>query len=153
MRKIIVPIAVIATLSTLASCNSNTTSTNSNGVRNIPGSSANNSSYGSPSGSNPGNYGASPGGNSDSSHTQDVSYETPGGFATIEFNVEVKDGFIMAVSARPKSTHPLSSGFQAGFADQVSSKVVGRPIHNFDTATIAGASLVTKAFVEYVNSI
>lgn len=153
MRTIIVPVALIATLSALASCSSDNKSPSNSASSNIPGASANGSSYWSSNGSNAGNYGAPPGGSSNSSYSQEVSYDTPWDVATIVFNVEVKDGFIMAASATPKSQHPISSGFQGWFADQVSSKVVGRPIHNFDVTTISGASLITKAFVEYINSI
>ncbi|GAB0174308.1 MAG: hypothetical protein HHAS10_01870 [Candidatus Altimarinota bacterium] len=86
------------------------------------------------------------------SRTETVQYNTPAGSDSIEFSVTVTDGIIASASAVPKADHDISKKLQEGFATKLSESVVGKKAKDLDVDAIGGASLTTNAFEMFVHS-
>ena len=84
--------------------------------------------------------------------TETVSYQNPAGNDEVEFSVTVTDGVITAASATPKAVHDISKKRQEAFALEVSAKVVGMKAKDLDVDAIGGSSLTTGAFEMFVRS-
>jgi hypothetical protein len=77
---------------------------------------------------------------------------SPGGQDLVEFSVTVDGGVIQAVSMIPKGSNDVSKQYQAGFARELSGKVMGKKIADLGMDAIGGASLTTAAFRQFVGS-
>lgn len=87
------------------------------------------------------------------SRTETVTYATPAGNDPVEFSVTLTDGVITKASATPKSTHEVSKKLQTAFSAELESKVVGKKVSDLDTiSAIGGASLATGAFKRFVQA-
>ena len=86
------------------------------------------------------------------SRTETVKYNTPGGGDVIEFSVTVTDGVITAATANVKAENEISKKFQESFAPKLSESVVGKKAKDLNVTAIGGASLATNAFVTFANS-
>lgn len=86
-------------------------------------------------------------------HTQIVSYKSPGGDDKIEYTVAIQNGIISAVSVKNIASNDVSKGYQDGFAKEISAKVVGMPVKKFNLDTVAGASLTTASFNQYIQTL
>lgn len=86
------------------------------------------------------------------SRTETVSYKNPSGNDEVEFSVTVTDGVITAASATPKAVNEISKKRQEAFALEVGSKVVGMKAKDLDVDAIGGSSLTTGAFEMFVRS-
>jgi hypothetical protein len=53
----------------------------------------------------------------------------------------------------PKGSNDVSKKYQAGFARELSGKVMGKKIANLSMDAIGGASLTTAAFNKFVRSL
>jgi hypothetical protein len=84
--------------------------------------------------------------------TETVSYKTPAGEDPVEFSVSVLDGTITAVTATPKATNDISAKRQAAFAGEISSKVVGKKISELNLSAVGGSSLTTDAFTSFIKT-
>lgn len=85
--------------------------------------------------------------------TETVTYASPA-FSQdpVEFSVTVTDGIITAASTTPKSTNDISKQLQTAFAGEVSAKAIGKKAKDFKLDAIGGASLTTAAFEQFVHS-
>lgn len=83
-----------------------------------------------------------------------LSYNVPAPGTTdlIEFDVTVTDGVITRAAAVGKADHEYSKNWQAKFIAELSSKVVGKKAKDLDVDAIGGASLTTAAFETFVRS-
>ncbi len=83
-----------------------------------------------------------------------VTYKVPapGTADSIEFDVTVTDGIITAASAISKGEHEYSKNWQGKFVAQVSGSVVGKKAKDLKVDAIGGASLTTAAFETFVHS-
>ena len=87
------------------------------------------------------------------SRNETVTYATPAGNDAVEFSVTITDGVITQASATPKANNDISKKMQTGFSADVSSKVVGKKVSDLDTmSAIGGASLTTGAFKRFVQA-
>ncbi len=81
-----------------------------------------------------------------------LSYNTPEGVVPIEFDVTVTDGIITAASAKTLATTDTSKYNQDNFVKAVSAKAVGKKAKDFKVDAIGGSSLTTAAFETFVHS-
>jgi hypothetical protein len=83
-----------------------------------------------------------------------LSYDVPAPElkAPVEFDVTVTDGIITAATARTLATTPASKYNQDNFVKNVSAKVVGKKAKDLKVDAIGGASLTTLAFETFVHS-
>ncbi len=87
------------------------------------------------------------------SRNETVTYATPAGNDSVEFSITITDGVITQAEATPKSNHDISKKMQTWFAAAVSTSVVGKKISDLDTmSAIGGASLTTGAFKTFVQA-
>ena len=84
--------------------------------------------------------------------TETVTYTTPAGVDPVEFSVTTTDGVINAVVVTPKSTHEISKKLQTAFAGEIGAKVVGKKISELSLSAVGGASLTTAAFNKFVQT-
>lgn len=68
--------------------------------------------------------------------TETVNYTTPAGSDPVEFSMTVTDGVITAASATPKATHEISNKRQTAFAGEIASKVVGKKISELSLSAV-----------------
>jgi hypothetical protein len=82
-------------------------------------------------------------------HSNTVSYRTPDGSASITFSATTKAGVITAASS---TTHAggTSGYYQDAFAQRVSGAVMGKKIAGLNLSAIAGASLTTASFEQFI---
>ncbi len=85
-------------------------------------------------------------------HTSTVSYGSPAGKEDITLAIVVEGGKISSITATPLATNPISSKFQTGFAAGIAKAAVGKDIASLSLKAVAGASLTTGAFNEYVKT-
>lgn len=83
-----------------------------------------------------------------------LSYNVPAPdtSASVEFDVTVTDGIITAAASRTIATTDASKYNQDNFAKDVSAKVVGKKAKDLKVDAIGGASLTTLAFETFVHS-
>lgn len=83
-----------------------------------------------------------------------LSYDSksPEGMVPVEFDVTVTDGIITAAAATPKTDKQASLYNQTNFAKDLSAKVVGKKAKDLKVDAIGGASLTTAAFETFVHS-
>jgi uncharacterized protein with FMN-binding domain len=81
-----------------------------------------------------------------------VGYKSPGGDDTIEFDVTVTDGVITSASATALALSDGSKYNQGNFVKALSAAVVGKKAKDLDVDAIGGASLTTAAFETFVRS-
>jgi hypothetical protein len=85
--------------------------------------------------------------------TETVTYASPANPQDpVEFSVTVTDGVITAASATSKSDNPISQKWQTGFAGQIASVAVGKKAKDLDLDAVGGASLTTGAFEIFARS-
>ncbi len=60
---------------------------------------------------------------------------------------------ITQVKIRPMATHPISTKWQNAFAKEIENRVVGKEIGSLSLDAVAGASLTTAAFEQYVKQL
>ncbi len=167
MKKIALPLVMIASLTTLVSCWDNqsvstpTISPKSpvvTGVVITPTQSGATTSTGISTVVSPSITTQTPvaltGSNSMSiDRSETVSYQSPGGLDQMDIWVVITDGIIASVTVTPKWSNDTSTQYQKGFAAEVAKKVVGKNAKSLQLSAIAGASLTTAAFEKFVQSI
>lgn len=84
--------------------------------------------------------------------TKVVGYQSPAGAEEMEVTVTVDGGVVTAATVKPLATNQVSSMLQGKFAAGVG-VAVGKPTAGFSLDTVGGASLATKAFNAYVQSL
>lgn len=84
--------------------------------------------------------------------TLSYAVPAPGTADSIEFDVTVTDGVITRAAAVGKADHEYSKGWQGKFVAELSSKVVGKMAKDLKVDAIGGASLTTAAFETFVRS-
>jgi uncharacterized protein with FMN-binding domain len=76
----------------------------------------------------------------------------PGTADKIEFDVTVTDGVITRAAAVSMADHEYSKNWQSKFVAELSSKVVGKKAKDLKVDAIGGASLATAAFETFVRA-
>jgi uncharacterized protein with FMN-binding domain len=76
----------------------------------------------------------------------------PGTADKIEFDVTVTDGVITRAAAVSMADHEYSKNWQSKFVAELSLKVVGKKAKDLKVDAIGGASLATAAFETFVHS-
>lgn len=84
--------------------------------------------------------------------TQVVSYQSPAGPEEMTVTLTIDAGMITSASVKPMATNEVSVKLQGNFAAGVGA-AVGKPVAGFKLDTVGGASLATKAFNAYVQSL
>lgn len=84
--------------------------------------------------------------------TQVISYQSPAGPEQMTVTLTVDAGMITSASVKPMATNEVSVKLQGNFAAGVGA-AVGKPVAGFSLDTVGGASLATKAFNAYVQSL
>jgi uncharacterized protein with FMN-binding domain len=84
--------------------------------------------------------------------TLSYSVPSPGTADSIEFDVTVTDGVITRAAAVGKADHEYSKGWQGKFIAELSAKVVGKKAKDLKVDAIGGASLTTTAFETFVRT-
>jgi len=84
--------------------------------------------------------------------TLSYNVPAPGTADLIEFDVTVTDGVITRAAAVGKAENEYSKNWQAKFIAELSGKVVGKKAKDLDVDAIGGASLTTAAFETFVRS-
>lgn len=84
-----------------------------------------------------------------------VTYKIPPGEELVEFDVTVTDGIITAAAATSKAPadHAISIKLQEAFAAGVAEKAIGKKAKDLKLDVIGGASLTTAAFEQFVQAI
>ena len=84
-----------------------------------------------------------------------VTYQIPPGDEFVEFDVTVTDGIITAVTSTTKAPadHAISIKLQDAFAKEIAEKAIGKKAKDLDLDVVGGASLTTAAFEQFVQSI
>jgi len=82
-----------------------------------------------------------------------VKYTSPAGDEEMKVTVESVNNVISKVTVTSMATNDISKKKQTGFAAEVAGVAVGKPVAGLKLDTISGASLTTKAFNEYVQSL
>lgn len=81
-----------------------------------------------------------------------VGYTSPAGKEEIIVTIQTVNNVISSVTVIPTATHEISKKMQANFTANIG-VAVGKPTALFQLDTVGGASLTTKAFNEYVQSL
>lgn len=84
--------------------------------------------------------------------TKVIAYTSPAGPEEIEVTLGISNNAIASVSVKPMATNEISNKLQTSFAAGVGVSV-GKPTALFNLDTVGGASLTTKAFNAYVQSL
>ncbi|NRH20859.1 hypothetical protein HOO68_02325 [Candidatus Gracilibacteria bacterium] len=84
-----------------------------------------------------------------------VTYQIPPGDEFVEFDVTLTDGVITAVAATSKAPadHAISIKLQEAFAAGIAEKAIGKKAKDLDLDVVGGASLTTAAFEKFVQAI
>lgn len=85
---------------------------------------------------------------------ESLSYDVPAPDtkAQVEFDVTVTDGVITSATSRTLATADASKYNQDNFAKALSAKVVGKKAKDLKVDAVGGASLTTLAFETFVHS-
>ena len=73
-------------------------------------------------------------------------YVSPGGVEEVGIEVTVKNDLIVDAKSTPKSTRPVSIGFQGIFTDNFKVLVVGKKLGEVVLDKVSGSSLTPKGF-------
>lgn len=84
--------------------------------------------------------------------SQVVNYKSPAGDESIKVTIETLNGVILSVTSTPMATHEVSKKLQTSFSANIG-VAVGKPVASLKLDAVGGASLTTKAFNEYVQSL
>lgn len=84
--------------------------------------------------------------------TETISYNTPAGNDDVEFSMTVTDGVITSITTTPKAVHDISKARQTAFAGEISAKVVGKKISELSLSAVGGSSLTTNAFNQFIQT-
>ncbi len=82
--------------------------------------------------------------------TETISYNNPAGTDQIEFSLTTDNGMITAVTATPMAEHGISKMRQEAFAKAISGEVVGKKIADLQLSAVGGSSLTTGAFNQFI---
>ena len=139
MKKLVLPIVMMASIVTLASCGEKATTPVVEPTKENPAVTA---------------EVVTPKAPVVLTRKETVSYDskTPEGMVQVEFDVTVTDGIITAATSTPKTDKQGSLYNQTSFAKELSSKVVGKKAKDLKVDAIGGASLTTAAFETFVHS-
>jgi len=87
--------------------------------------------------------------------TRSIKYEAPSGPVFMDVSAKVEDGVVKSVSVKAaENTDQMSANFIENFSKEISTKVIGQKISDLQNVdAIGGASLTTKAFVNYVSTL
>ena len=87
--------------------------------------------------------------------THSIKYEAPSGPVFMDVSAKVKDGVVKSASVKAaENTDQMSASFIENFSKEISTKVIGQKISDLQNVdAIGGASLTTKAFVNYVSTL
>lgn len=89
----------------------------------------------------------------DGTYTQKGDYITPGGRESITLTVTLKDGVVTDSSIENVANNRDSREYQAEFADNYKSKVVGKPVAEISLSRVAGSSLTSNGFNDALEQI
>ena len=90
----------------------------------------------------------------DGTYQNNVSYASPGGLDTVGITLSVKGDVVTTVSLAPVETDPFSKGIIDSMAAALPGLVVGKKITELNLPhNIAGSSLTTAAFKQYVDKV
>jgi uncharacterized protein with FMN-binding domain len=90
----------------------------------------------------------------DGTYSEDATYAYHSGQETVTFSVTVKDGILTAVLVTPHNPAPMSAKIISKFSDALPSLVVGKKIDEISLPkNVAGSSLTSAAFVQYLNKL
>ena len=139
MRKITLPLVMIASLATLVSCGEKNTSTPVVIQQPAPAVTG---------------VVITPTAPVVLTRKETITYDskTPEGMVPVEFDVTVTDGTITAATATPKTDKQGSLYNQTNFAKDLSAKVVGKKAKDLKVDAIGGSSLTTAAFETFVHT-
>jgi uncharacterized protein with FMN-binding domain len=151
MQKITLPLLMIASLTTLVSCGTQTNNTASPLTSSVPPVTGVVETQ-APVASGTTSPTVNPVKSEVFTRTETVSYKTPAGSDPVEFSVTVTDGVITAASATVKAENEISKKYQTAFVSEVSSKVVGKKAKDLKLDAIGGASLTSGAFEMFARS-
>ena len=87
--------------------------------------------------------------------THSIKYEAPSGPVFMDVSAKVEAGVVKSASVKAgENTDQMSAGFIENFSKEISTKVIGQKISDLQNVdAIGGASLTTKAFVNYVSTL
>lgn len=93
--------------------------------------------------------------NTSDDDTYSIKYEAPSGPVFMDVSTKVEDGVVKSASVKAgENTDQMSAGFIENFSKEISTKVIGQKISDLQNVdAIGGASLTTKAFVNYVSAL
>ncbi len=90
----------------------------------------------------------------DGTYTNIVSYAYHSGVDNVNISVTVQKGIITAASVTGIDTDPMSTRIIGNFNNALPSLVVGQPISQINLPhNVAGSSLTSAAFQQYVNGL
>jgi len=97
------------------------------------------------SGSGAGSTGGT-GSYTDGTYSENGSYLSPAGKATITVKVTIADDVVTAVTVKGAATDPTAKRYQSAFEDGISSVVVGKRIDSLKVSKVGGSSLTSEGF-------
>ncbi|MDE1798554.1 MAG: hypothetical protein KGH63_04065 [Candidatus Micrarchaeota archaeon] len=90
----------------------------------------------------------------DGTYPAQVTYYSPGGSEVIDFSVTVQGGVITAASGTPAQADRMAMHYMGNFNSALPSLVVGQKIDQLQIPqNVAGSSLTTAAFAQYVTTL
>jgi uncharacterized protein with FMN-binding domain len=89
----------------------------------------------------------------DGTYNASGSYDNPGGEASVDLTVEIKDNKIASASIVPHPSSGASSQFQAEFVENFKPLVVGKSVNEVNLSRVAGSSLTSGGFNEALSHI
>lgn len=82
----------------------------------------------------------------DGTYSAEGTYSSPDGQEEIAVTITVKSNLITAVSVQSVESNGEGQQYQARFASEISSAVVGKDLASLQVSTVAGASLTSNGF-------
>lgn len=82
----------------------------------------------------------------DGTYSAEGTYSSPDGQEEIAVTITVKSNLITAVSVQSVESNGEGQQYQARFASEISSAVVGKELASLQVSTVAGASLTSNGF-------
>jgi hypothetical protein len=144
-RPVVVGLAGLGLIGTLAGCSAATDSTSS-GPETAAPAPASTSDGSSPSASAGTSTGSSSSSYKDGTYSADGTYQAPSGTETITVTLTVASDKVTKVTIGTHATDPNAKQYQSMFANGISSQVVGKALSDLSVTRVAGSSLTSNGF-------
>jgi len=89
----------------------------------------------------------------DGTYTASSTFNTPGGFHTIDVTLVIKDDIITDSTFVGNAQNQVSAGYEKRFNEAYKSRVVGQDLRSLSLSVVNGSSVTTQGFMTSVTKI